>query len=75
LKIIFRTFHDLGSVTRRYQKGADIGPPSRIRLEGPVARQANAIIATCTDEVTETEAVREPPVAVASRPAVAADSV
>ncbi|HEY0537633.1 MAG TPA: glycosyltransferase [Actinoallomurus sp.] len=58
---VVQTFHALGSVKRRYQKGADTSPASRIRLEGQIARQADAIIATCTDEVTELREYGAPP--------------
>jgi D-inositol-3-phosphate glycosyltransferase len=50
---VVQTFHALGSVKRRYQVGADTSPPQRVRLEAAVARQASAVIATCTDEVGE----------------------
>ncbi|MDN3358671.1 glycosyltransferase [Actinomadura sp. DC4] len=53
---VVQTFHALGSVKRRYQAGADTSPPGRIRLEGAIAREASAVIATCTDEVTELSA-------------------
>src|SRR5439155_5739968 len=42
-----------GSVKRRWQAEADTSPPQRLGLEATVARQASAIIATCTDEVSE----------------------
>jgi D-inositol-3-phosphate glycosyltransferase len=58
---VVQTFHALGSVERRYQKGAGTSPASRIRLEGQIARQADAIIATCTDEVTELGEYGAPP--------------
>jgi Glycosyltransferase Family 4 len=58
---VVQTFHALRSVKRRYQKGADASPASRIRLEGQIARQADAIIATCTDEVTELDGYGAPP--------------
>ena len=50
---VVQTFHALGSVKRRYQAEADTSPPSRIRLESAIAREASAVIATCTDEVRE----------------------
>jgi D-inositol-3-phosphate glycosyltransferase len=58
---VVQTFHALGSVKRRHQKAADTSPPGRIRLEGQIARGANAIIATCTDEVKELAAYGAPP--------------
>jgi D-inositol-3-phosphate glycosyltransferase len=50
---VVETFHALGSVKRRWQAEADTSPPQRLGLEATVARQASAIIATCTDEVSE----------------------
>ncbi len=50
---VVQTFHALGSVKRRFQGSADTSPPQRVRLEAAVARQASAVIATCTDEVRE----------------------
>lgn len=50
---VVQTFHALGRVKRRYQARADTSPPQRIRLERIVAQRASAVIATCTDEVTE----------------------
>jgi D-inositol-3-phosphate glycosyltransferase len=50
---VVQTFHALGSVKRRYQAEADTSPPGRVRLESAIAREAGAVIATCTDEVAE----------------------
>lgn len=50
---VIETFHALGSVKRRWQAGADTSPPQRLGVEAAVAQQAAAIIATCTDEVSE----------------------
>lgn len=50
---VVQTFHALGSVKRRYQHEADTSPASRIRMEGDICREADAIIATCADEVKE----------------------
>jgi D-inositol-3-phosphate glycosyltransferase len=50
---VVQTFHALGSVKRRHQAEADTSPPQRIGIEAAVARRASAIIATCTDEVSE----------------------
>lgn len=58
---VVQTFHALGSVKQRYQKQADTSPSGRIRLEGRIAREADAIIATCTDEVTELTGYGTPP--------------
>jgi glycosyltransferase involved in cell wall biosynthesis len=40
-------------VKRRHQAEADSSPPQRIGIETTVAQRASAIIATCTDEVSE----------------------
>lgn len=50
---VVQTFHALGSTKRRHQAAADTSPPQRIRTEAAIGRSANAIIATCTDEVRE----------------------
>jgi glycosyltransferase involved in cell wall biosynthesis len=50
---VVQTFHALGSVKRRWQAEADTSPPQRPDVEATIARQATAIIATCTDEVSE----------------------
>jgi glycosyltransferase involved in cell wall biosynthesis len=58
---VLQTFHALGSVKRRHQEEADTSPASRIRLEGQICREADAIIATCTDEVKELVEYGAPP--------------
>jgi D-inositol-3-phosphate glycosyltransferase len=50
---IIQTFHALGSVKRRHQKDEDKSPRERIGLEAMIARDASAVIATCTEEVQE----------------------
>jgi glycosyltransferase involved in cell wall biosynthesis len=50
---VVQTFHALGRVKRRHQADADSSPPQRIGIETAVAQRASAIIATCTDEVSE----------------------
>lgn len=50
---VVQTFHALGTVKRRHQGAADPSPPSRLRLERDLARDAALVIATCADEVTE----------------------
>jgi glycosyltransferase involved in cell wall biosynthesis len=47
------TFHALGTVKRRYQGPDDTSPLNRIRVETAVASEADCIVATCADEVTE----------------------
>jgi glycosyltransferase involved in cell wall biosynthesis len=50
---LVHTFHALGSVKRRCQPGADTSPVQRVSVERAVGQRADAIIATCTDEVRE----------------------
>src|SRR5215213_6395343 len=47
------TFHALGVVKRRHQGAKDTSPPERIELERSIARLADRVVATCTDEVFE----------------------
>ncbi len=50
---VVQTFHALGVVKRRHQGGQDTSPPARLKLEQSIARTADWIAATCTDEVFE----------------------
>ena len=50
---VAQTFHALGSVKRRHQRESDTSPPERLDLERWIAREADAVIATCRDEVEE----------------------
>jgi len=50
---VAQTFHALGVVKRRHQGAKDTSPPARIELETGVARDADGILATCSDEVFE----------------------
>lgn len=50
---VAQTFHALGTVKRRWQGPADTSPPWRIQAERAIARRADAVLATCTDEVVE----------------------
>jgi D-inositol-3-phosphate glycosyltransferase len=50
---VVQTFHALGVVKRRHQGAKDTSPPSRLRVERMVARDADRIVATCSDEVFE----------------------
>jgi len=63
---VLQTFHALGVVKRRHQGASDPSPPSRLRLEAELARDAALVVATCADEVTELTALGVP----ASRVAV-----
>jgi D-inositol-3-phosphate glycosyltransferase len=47
------TFHALGVVKRRHQGARDTSPASRIEHERLLARSADLVVATCTDEVFE----------------------
>ena len=50
---LVQTFHALGVVKRRHQGDADTSPPDRLAREEHLARAADAVIATCSDEVRE----------------------
>jgi D-inositol-3-phosphate glycosyltransferase len=50
---VVQTFHALGVVKRRHQGAKDTSPPERIAAERAIVRQADAIVATCSDEVFE----------------------
>lgn len=50
---LVHTFHALGIVKKRYQGAADTSPPARISLECKIGRSADAVAATCSDEVFE----------------------
>lgn len=54
------TFHALGVVKRRNQGTQDTSPMQRIWLEPHVGRQADGIIATCSDEAFELKALGVP---------------
>jgi glycosyltransferase involved in cell wall biosynthesis len=47
------TFHALGVVKRRHQGVKDTSPSCRLELERSLARTADVVVATCTDEVFE----------------------
>ena len=47
------TFHALGVVKRRHQGASDTSPPGRIAEEESLARRADYVVATSTDEVFE----------------------
>ena len=50
---LFQTFHILGVVKRRHQGEKDTSPPERIDAETRIVREADRIVATCTDELFE----------------------
>jgi glycosyltransferase involved in cell wall biosynthesis len=47
------TYHALGSVKRRHQGGADTSPRQRIGYERVLGKQADGVVAQCTDELNE----------------------
>jgi glycosyltransferase involved in cell wall biosynthesis len=57
---VLQTFHALGIVKRRHQGASDPSPPSRLRLEAGLARDAALVVATCSDEVAELAALGVP---------------
>lgn len=50
---VVQTFHALGAVKRRHQKGLDTSPSARLHHERALTRQADRVIASCTDERAE----------------------
>jgi D-inositol-3-phosphate glycosyltransferase len=50
---VVQTFHALGVVKRRHQGAKDTSPPTRLREEAMLAREADRIVGTCSDEVFE----------------------
>lgn len=50
---VAQTFHALGVVKRRHQGVKDSSPAARLELESRVARRADRVVATCSDEVFE----------------------
>jgi D-inositol-3-phosphate glycosyltransferase len=50
---LVQTFHALGVVKRRHQGAKDTSPPSRVDTERLLARSADYLVATCSDEVFE----------------------
>src|SRR4030095_14855396 len=50
---VVQTFHALGVVKRRHQGARDTSPPTRLQDEAALAREADRIVATCSDEVFE----------------------
>jgi len=50
---VVQTFHALGVVKKRHQGSRDTSPPTRLWEEATLAREADRIVATCSDEVFE----------------------
>jgi glycosyltransferase involved in cell wall biosynthesis len=61
---VVQTFHALGSVKRRHQGDRDTSAPERIAVETRLATAADAIVATCGDEVSELVALGVDPAGV-----------
>jgi D-inositol-3-phosphate glycosyltransferase len=58
---VIHTYHALGVVKRRELGEADTSPASRVDAEADLGGDADAIIATCADEVGELKALGVPP--------------
>ena len=58
---VVQTFHALGVVKKRHQGAADTSPRERAGLEAAIGRGADAVIATCSDEVFELARMGVPP--------------
>jgi D-inositol-3-phosphate glycosyltransferase len=54
---VVQTFHALGVVKRRHQAAADTSPPEREAVEAQLLADVDHVIATCSDEVRELEAM------------------
>lgn len=54
---VVQTFHALGHVKRRHQGVADTSPPDRCDAERRIVREADRIIATCSEEMFELRAI------------------
>ncbi|MDP4507818.1 glycosyltransferase [Nonomuraea turcica] len=50
---VVQTFHALGTVKRRWQGEADTSPAHRLDTEREIGKRADAVLATCSDEVGE----------------------
>lgn len=50
---VVMTFHALGVVKRRHQGARDTSPRERLAVEERLVREADRIVATCSDEVFE----------------------
>ncbi|WP_433429513.1 glycosyltransferase [Nonomuraea sp. CA-141351] len=57
---VVQTFHALGTVKRRWQGDADTSPQHRIATEREIGKRADAVLATCGDEVNELRAMGIP---------------
>jgi D-inositol-3-phosphate glycosyltransferase len=50
---LVQTFHALGVVKRRHQRGADTSPAPRQHIEAELLHRLDHVVATCRDEVCE----------------------
>jgi glycosyltransferase involved in cell wall biosynthesis len=50
---VVHTYHALGITKRRHQRGKDTSPAERLRVEREIARDADHIVATSSEEVFE----------------------
>src|SRR3954451_15195271 len=57
---VVQTFHALGTVKKRQQGSHDTSPAARILIERRLCRSVDAVIATCSDEVRELDAIGLP---------------
>jgi glycosyltransferase involved in cell wall biosynthesis len=58
---VAQTFHALGTVKHRHQGADDTSPPGRVAAERDLARQVDAVVATCRDERAELVALGADP--------------
>ena len=58
---VVQTFHALGVVKRRQQGTKDTSPRDRIEIEKGIVRDADRVIATCSDELFELVRLGAPP--------------
>lgn len=56
-----QTFHALGVVKRRQQGSKDTSPSERVEIEKGIVRDADRMIATCSDELFELVRLGAPP--------------
>lgn len=50
---VVQTYHALGSVKRRHQRGADTSPQHRVAYERELGRTVDRVVAQCRDELDE----------------------
>ncbi|MDO0929108.1 glycosyltransferase [Streptomyces sp. TG1A-8] len=54
---VVQTYHALGTVKKRYQGADDTSPAERLVVEEAIGHECAAIVATCSDEVSELKAM------------------